>query len=286
MAKRLDQQRELGDFLRARRAELTPERLGLQVSGNRRRVPGLRREEVADLASISPDYYTRLEQGRLPTASSSALNAIAKALNMDPDQQRYLRQLARKGDDSSPNESDAPVRPATRVLLDNLTETPAMVLGRHMDILAWNQLASAMFGDFSRVPVERRNWVLLTFLDPDVRRMYSSWSTTARNCVSLLRMEAAANPSDPHLEKLVAELSDKDKDFARWWSSRHVVAQTAGTKSYRHEKVGEVVLDWQMLTLSDASNQSILVMTAEPGSPSQRALQELTCLSGQVAADI
>jgi transcriptional regulator with XRE-family HTH domain len=267
---------ELGDFLRARRAEVTPEEVGLPTSGHPRRVTGLRREEVAQLASISVDYYTRIEQGRLAGASASALAAIARALRLSLDETRYLHQLAHK--------SEAPrrrkrvqqqVHPQTQRLLDNLTDTPALVLGRHMSVLAWNCLAAALYTDFGTLPLRDRNLLRLTFLDPHIRDLYTDWESAARNCVAFARTDVAHSPADPELQALVGELSVLDEDFRQWWALHDVAYKTFGTKQFHHAVAGDLTLDWQILTCPHDPDQSIMVMTAPSGSPSQQALRFL-----------
>ncbi|MFG2949876.1 MmyB family transcriptional regulator [Streptomyces adustus] len=266
---------ELGDFLKARRAELRPDTVGLPEGDRRRRVPGLRREEVAQLASISTDYYTRLEQGSLP-ASAHVLAALARALRLDEDQRTYLYGLAGKSADRPRRRSAQRPRPHWRPLLDQLTASPAIVLGRYMDILAWNSLASALITDFSKIPAAQRNYVRLAFLDPAVRSLFDDWETTGRDCVAFLRMEAAQSPTDARLAALVGELSVQDADFRRWWASHDVALKTGGTKLLHHPVAGDLTLDWEMLTSATDPDQQLMVMTANPGTPSHQALSFLT----------
>jgi transcriptional regulator with XRE-family HTH domain len=186
---------ELGDFLKARRAQLTPHEVGLPEAGTHRKITGLRREEVPQLAAISVDYLTRLEQGRVQ-ASASVLSTLCRALRLDDDQQTYLYQLAGK----APRPRRRPAqkaRPAMRRLLDQLTQTPAIVLGRRLDILAWNASATALYTDFARIPARRRNYVRLLFTDPVFRGLHAEWRRDARIVVASLRMEAANDPDDP-----------------------------------------------------------------------------------------
>ena len=205
---------ELGDFLKARRAELSPQSMGLPDNGTLRRVPGLRREEVALLAAISTEYYTRLEQGRME-ASAPVLMTLARVLRLDDDQRDYLLELAGKDNARPRRRAAQKVRPQMRRLLDNLVDTPALVLGRRMDILAWNPLAAALMTDFSQIPEERRNSVRLVFTDPAMRNLYTDWEDVARTNVAFLRMEAADNPDDPRLSELVEELSVRDPQVPR-----------------------------------------------------------------------
>ncbi|MFC9761755.1 helix-turn-helix transcriptional regulator [Rhodococcus jostii] len=277
---------ELGRFLRARRAEVTPADVGLP-STDHRRVPGLRREEVAQLASISTDYYTRIEQGRLSGASAASLDAIAQALRLSPDQTSYLRQLARKPNIARGRRSAAQrVHAQTQVLLENLTNAPALVLGRHMQVLAWNALAAALYTDFSALPSADRNMLRLTFLDPHIRDLYVDWEDSARECVAFIRMDTAHAPTDPDLQALVGELSVHDKDFSRWWVSHNVAHKTFGTKRFRHPVAGEITLDWQMLTCPHDPQQSIMIMTAPPGSRSHQALRFLASWATEQFHDI
>jgi transcriptional regulator with XRE-family HTH domain len=275
---------ELGAFLRARRAEVSPEQAGLPTEHRSRRVPGLRREEVAQLAMISADYYTRLEQGRLTGASTSVLDAIADALRLGDDQRRYLYTLTNKK--VTPRTTRAEhVPPQTQLLLDNLVDTPALVLGRCLDVLAWNTLAAALFIDFGHIPPHDRNFVRLMFLDPEVRGRYADWQGIARTCVAFLRMAVAERPADPRLMEVAGELSVHDADFRTWWAERNVSYRTFGTKSLQHPVAGAFTLDWQLLHSGYDGGQSILAMTAPPGTRSHQALRFLSAWTGQSSAE-
>ncbi|MEV4340607.1 helix-turn-helix domain-containing protein [Streptomyces sp. NPDC049590] len=265
----------LGAFLKARRAQLTPRECDLPDAGSGRRVAGLRREEVARLAAISVDYYTRLEQGRV-RASAPVLATLTRALRLDEDQQSYLYALAGRSDDRPRRPPSAQrLRPAMRRLLDQLAHTPALVLGRRLDVLAWNQAAVALYTDFSAVPPDRRNYVYLLFSDPAVRGMHRHWEHDARDALAALRKEAAADPDDPRLARLVGELSAQDPDFGTWWAEHRVVTAAYGTKQYRHPLVGDLALDCDTWASPDGSGQRLMVLTAEPGSPSHDALRVL-----------
>jgi transcriptional regulator with XRE-family HTH domain len=264
----------LGTFLKARRSDIDPADIGLAVAGRPRRVPGLRREEVAELAMISTDYYTRLEQGRLSGASPAVLDALATALRLEPDERSYLYQLANKIDRPQPRKSRVErVLPQTQVLLDNLRDSPAMVLGRYMDILAWNPLAAAVFTDFAAVPRRQRNFLRMLFLDPAVRDCYVEWSPIARMCVGYVRA-AAEGQNGERLSELIGELSLSDLDFRIWWAEHHANYQTHGTKVLIHPMTGEFQLDWQMLHFGD-DHQTLMVMTAPAGSQSLEILHQL-----------
>ncbi|WP_431948808.1 helix-turn-helix domain-containing protein [Actinacidiphila sp. bgisy167] len=268
--------RELGAFLKARRAQLAPRECGLPPADSTRRVAGLRREEVAQLAAISVDYYTRLEQGRV-RASASVLAPLVRALRLDDDQQRYLYELAGKAD-AQPRRRRPPqrVRPALRRLLDQLAATPAVVLGTRMDVLAWNDAAAALYTDFSAIPPGRRNYVRMLFMDPVVRGMHRQWEHDARDAVAALRMQAAAESGDPELARFVGELSVQDADFRTWWAEHRVITTAYGTKHYRHRVVGDLTLDCDTWSSPDGSGQRLMVLTAEPGSPSYDALRILS----------
>jgi transcriptional regulator with XRE-family HTH domain len=269
----------LGDFLKARRAQLTPHEVGLPDAGTRRKVSGLRREEVAQLAAISVDYLTRLEQGRVQ-ASASVLITLARALRLDDDQQAYLYELAGKTLRRRRRPAQK-ARPAMRRLIDQLTETPAIVLGRRLHILAWNSGATALFTDFARIPAPRRNYLCLLFTDPAVRAMHTEWEHDARTAVASLRMEAAKDPGDPELAVLVGELSVQDADFRTWWATHQVTGTGYGTKHYRHPLVGDLTLDCDTWDSPDGSGQRLMVLTAEPGTPSHERLRILASWNAQ-----
>ncbi|RMI28849.1 helix-turn-helix transcriptional regulator [Nocardia stercoris] len=280
MTDRAPHLRELGEFLKTRRGELDPATVGLVVdSGRPRRVRGLRREEVADLAAISTDYYTRIEQGRL-APSEPVLAALVRVLRLDRAERDYLENLIGPGARRTPvRRGRQRVRPQIQRLLDQLTDTPALVLGRRLDILAWNRLAAALLTDFSAVPARQRNYVRLIFTDPAVRELYQDWEAVARTGVAILRMDAAANPADPDLAALVGELSVTDPQFRQWWADRHVAHQEFGTKVLRHPEVGELTLDWDTFTYAGDPAQQLVLWSAEPGSASHERLRILASWS-------
>ncbi|MBA0053940.1 XRE family transcriptional regulator [Streptomyces sp. AJS327] len=270
---------ELGEFLRARRARISPQTAGLPDTGAKRRVQGLRREEVALLASISTDYYTRLEQGRR-RASVPVLETLARVLRLDEEERAYLFALAGK-DAAGRRERPATqrVRPQLRRLLDDLASSPAMVLGRRMDILAWNPLAAALITDFGRLPERQRNHAWLLFTDPDVRALHADWENVAHSAVAMLRREAGQNPHDQRMASLVGELSMRDADFRRWWAEHHVMLRRRGSKVLRHPVAGEMALDWDALTCAGDPDQQLIVWSAEAGSPAHDGLRILASWS-------
>ncbi|MEU1535033.1 helix-turn-helix domain-containing protein [Streptomyces fagopyri] len=269
----------LGSFLMARRAELEPGQVGLPDPGTPRRVVGLRREEVAELAAISTDYYTRVEQGRM-RASAPVLAAIARALRLTDDQRTYLFDLAGRPPVESPVRPDRTVSTHTRRLLDQLTESPALVLSDTMDVLGWNRLAAALLIDFGRIPEKDRNYVWLLFVDPALRALYDDWEAGAHDCVAYLRMHTARRPDDPRLRDLVARMASHT-DFQRWWQSRDVAVQGVGNKVFHHPVAGTLTLDWDTLTSSTVPDQHVVVWTARPGSPSERGLRLLAASTAE-----
>ncbi|MET7637825.1 helix-turn-helix domain-containing protein [Streptomyces sp. NPDC005438] len=266
---------ELGEFLKARRTEVSPRAAGLPDTGAKRRVKGLRREEVALLASISTDYYTRIEQGRRQ-ASASVLATLARVLHLDDEERAYLFELAGKDATTPRRQATQKVQPQLRRVLDELTTTPAMILGRRMDILAWNPMAAVLLTDFSDLSEKHRNYVWLMFSDPDIRALHVDWENSARACVAMLRREAGNNPQDRRLAALVGELSLRDDDFRRWWGDHHVATRGRGSKVLRHPVTGDLTLDWDALACANDPEQQLVVWTAEPGSPSHDALRILS----------
>ncbi|WP_105971136.1 helix-turn-helix transcriptional regulator [Streptomyces geranii] len=262
---------ELGEFLKECRAQLSPRTVGLPETGSSRRLPGLRREEVARLLGISTHAYARLEQGRAPVPRS-VLAALVRVLHLDDDQREHLLGLAASGGYEPRRRPVQKVHPQLRRVLDELTTTPALVLGRQLDILAWNPLAAALLTDFALVPEKKRNYARLLFTDPAYRDLYLDWRTNARICVAHLRMEAARRPGDPGLTALVGELSVADAEFRQWWAGRPMTGLRMGTKRLRHPLVGDLTLDWDSLTCTADPEQKLVISTADPGSPSHDGL--------------
>jgi transcriptional regulator with XRE-family HTH domain len=274
MSRRDDGKNELGGFLRARRSELSPTDVDLPEGGTQRRVAGLRREEVAQLAAISIDYYTRLEQGRI-SASAPVLASLARVLRLDDDQRTYMNELAgNPAATASRRRAPQKVKPYLRRILD-LVDTPAIVMTPTHDVLAWNPLAAALMVDFGEFPERERNFVRLLFTDPRLRSLYPEWEDLARAVVAYLRMEAARKPDDPRLAELVGDLSIRDVQFRQWWAGTHVAVKRRGTRRYDHPVVGEITLAWDALTSDAEPDQQLVVYTAEPGSRSEQALREL-----------
>jgi len=265
---------QLGQFLKARRAELAPDDVGLPSGDSHRRVSGLRREEVAQLASISVDYLSRLERGRVP-ASTTVLTALAQALRLDDDQRAYMYQLGGKPAAARRPPPVQKARPAMKRLLAQLTETPALVIGKRFDILAWNPMAAALYTDFAAYEPRHRNYLYLLFNDPAMRALQPDWNYAASTSTASLRMEAANDPDDPRLAQLVGELSLHHDEFRTWWAAHKVNRTTAGRKHYNHPVVGELTLDCDMWDSPEGGGQRLMVLTAEPGTPSHERLRIL-----------
>ncbi|MFD8749879.1 helix-turn-helix transcriptional regulator [Kitasatospora sp. NPDC059577] len=278
----------LGAFLRTRRSRLRPEDVALPDYGGRRRVRGLRREETAQLAGVSVDYYTRMEQGRVPNPSTAVLDALARALRLDEDETRHLHRLAQPGPPARrtpPPPSDRrQVRPMLRRLLEELRDIPAVVMGRRMDVLAWNAAACALLGDYAALEPAERNIARITFLDPASRELFADWSACARENVAYLRLEAGRHPDDLQLAALVGELSLKSEEFCHWWAEHPVQDKTSGTKRFRHPVVGELELTYETLRAADDPGQALITYAATPGTPSHDALHMLLAWAAPPAA--
>ncbi|MDF2708799.1 MAG: transcriptional regulator [Nonomuraea muscovyensis] len=283
----MDTGRELGDFLRSRRARLRPEDAGLTTYGERRRVAGLRREEVALLAGVSVPYYVRLEQGRAANASDEILDAIARALVLDATERAHLRNLARPRPAAR---GPAPrVRPTVQRMLDT-AGTPAFVLGRRAELLAANRLAAVLFfgGTDAEpdLPAEGLNCARLVFLDPSFRALYRNWEDKARETVAFVRLDAGRHPDDRQLATLIGELSMKSPDFRRMWAEHDVRERSTGKVHLDHPLAGELLLDYETLRVGDDPDQALVTYLAEPGSAAEQALRFLASwAAGSAAAE-
>lgn len=281
----MDAKTQLGDFLQARRSQLRPEEMGVPTYGERRRVPGLRREELALLAGVSTSYYTRLEQGQSLSASPEVLDAIAGALRLDESERRYLHDLARVDRQRIRTRRPTPERvpETTRHFLDVLGDVPAVVLGRRSDVLAWNRLGHALFAghlDFDAPDrsAQRPSMARLVFLDCHVRDLYADWPNKARAVVGNLRLVAAQHPQDAALHALLGELSAQSDEFASMWADHRVRACTVAEHEMRHPLVGALTVTQQ--TMSTGSGPAVVVATTVPGSPSRAALALLAHVTG------
>jgi transcriptional regulator with XRE-family HTH domain len=266
---------ELGEFLRASRSRVSPADAGLADTRGRR-VPGLRREEVAQLAGVSVDYYTRLEQGRHTSPSPSVIEAIARALHLDQGARAHLLDLSqRAGHHASEPAQVQRVRPAVHAMLDSLVDHPAFVLGRRTDVLAANPLARALITDFDAIPAPQRNYTRWILLDPQAREVYEDWQSVAADVVGTLRLDAGRHPDDPLLNRLVGELTIKSPEFRKWWDDHRVHQRTHGTKRMRHPDVGPITIHYESMTLPGDPDQTLFVYTTEAGSASADNLRLL-----------
>jgi transcriptional regulator with XRE-family HTH domain len=273
----MDRSTEIREFLRTRRARITPDQAGLAPHPGARRVPGLRREEVAQLAGVSVDYYIRLERGRTRGISGTVLDAVARALQLDDTERAHLFDLAqptagraRRRRPLSPQR----VRPALYRALDSLS-VPAIVQGRRMDILAANPLGYALMTDFQARPHHERNAARFVFLDEAARALYTDWERVAGDCVATLRLYAGRHPDDPQLTELIGELSVHSDTFRRMWADHDVLAHTTGTKRLHHPVVGDLTLDYVVLAVEGDPDQTLVIYTPEPASPSAEAINIL-----------
>ncbi|MFD3440655.1 helix-turn-helix transcriptional regulator [Streptomyces sp. NPDC058685] len=285
----MDQIVELGEFLRSCRGRLEPGEAGVPLTA-RRRVPGLRREELALLAGVSVDYYTRLEQGRSRTASPEILDALATALHLDDTEHAHLFDLAHRRPVQSERARMSPperLTPAVHQLLATLdtADCPAFVLGRRTDVVASNPLARALIADFDAMPAKERNQARFVFLDPEARELYTDWETVAADTAALLRMDAGRHPADAQLGELVGELATRSQSFREYWAERRVNERTEGAKGYHHPVVGDLTVTYQALTLPGNTDQTLFIYTTEPQSPSETAMRLLATWCGGDAID-
>jgi transcriptional regulator with XRE-family HTH domain len=275
----MDNGNEMRDFLVSRRARITPDQAGLPAYGGNRRVAGLRREEVALLAGVSIDYYTRLERGRAHGASDGVLEGIARALHLDEAERAHLFDLARACAPATPRAPRRPapqqVRPSVRRILDSMTATPAYVRNARLDILAANQLGAALFAPVLTSPAQPANNARFLFLDPAAPGFYPDWERHAQDVVAMLRTEAGRNPYDKALSNLIGELSTRSENFRIWWAAHNVRFHRTGVKRFRHPVVGDLTLTFEALDLAADSGLRISAYTAELGTPSDDALKVL-----------
>jgi transcriptional regulator with XRE-family HTH domain len=272
----MDRREELTEFLKSRRARVQPEDLGLKVYGGRRRVPGLRREELAQAAGVSADYYVRLEQGRTDNVSQEILDAVADVLSLSEDERKHLALLAKPARRRVKRRTTTQrIRPGLQALLDSMTDVPAFVLGRRMDVLGWNRLAAALIADFGSLEPKDRNIPRLVFLDPATRDFYPDWEAVADETVGYLRMYAGRYPDDPELAELVGELSIHSPEFRQHWARHDVKDKTFGTKAQYHHLVGEITVQYETLQPPGEPDQLMVTYTVEPGSTSEQNLRLL-----------
>jgi transcriptional regulator with XRE-family HTH domain len=291
----MDHRSEVREFLSTRRDRITPDRAGLPAYGGNRRVPGLRREEVALLAGVSVDYYTRLERGDLSGASESVLDALARALQLDDAEASHLHDLARTANASpgarKPRKRTEAIRPSIQRLLDAITDAPAMIRSNYFDYVAANRLGRALYSPLFAEP--RPNSALFAFLNPQAPDFYIDWDRNTQDLVATMRGEAGRNPHDKRLTDLVGELSTRSERFRTLWAAHNVRYHRTGVKRLRHPVVGEIELTYEAFELPADPGLMLSTYTAEPGSPSADALRvlaswaatsDLAALSDQIAS--
>ncbi|OZM79491.1 helix-turn-helix domain-containing protein [Pseudonocardia sp. MH-G8] len=269
----------LGDFLQARRARLRPEDVGLREVGPRRRVQGLRREELAQLAGVSVSYYTRLEQGLSRGASAEVLDAIGRALRLETHEREHLERLADASRRTPRVRRPRPekVSEETRDLMRALDGVPALVLGRRTDVLAWNELGHSLLGGHLDPaspddPANRPNTSRMIFLDPHSRELYSDWRRKARAVVGNLRIAVGRHPEDPLLANLIGELTMKSPEFVAMWGDHRITPCDAASYDLHHPVVGGLTVTQQTLAIARSPEQNLIVVTTVAGSPSEEAL--------------
>jgi transcriptional regulator with XRE-family HTH domain len=268
---------EIREFLISRRARLTPTLAGLPPGGRARRVKGLRREEVAVLADISVEYYTRLERGNAAGVSCDVLDAVGRALQLDEAERSHLADLVRASNVTAPHRSYAvsQVRPAVKRIVDAITDAPAFVRNGRFDILYANPLAEALYSELFAEPARPVNSARFIFLSRRARTFYTDWETVAREVVAALHGEAGRNPFGEELSSLIGLLSTQSEEFRVLWASHDVRFHRSGIKRFHHPLVGDIALSYEVLDLSADPGLMILAYSAEPGSRSEAALREL-----------
>ncbi|MCA4135406.1 helix-turn-helix transcriptional regulator [Arthrobacter sp. M4] len=287
----MDIQQEVREFLTSRRSKITPEQAGL-AAGTRRRVPGLRRSEVAALAGVSVEYYAKLERGHVAGVSPAVLEGVARALQLDDVERAHLLHLVQAADGSDTLARPRP-RPSTewtpskslQWTLAAVTGGPAFVLNGRLDLLAANQLARAFFADMYSSDTTPPNMARFQFLNPVARRFYPDWDVIADMTVDVLRTEAGRNPHDKELHDLVGELCTRSDAFRTRWGAHNVIRHGAGSKRFHHPVVGDLTLTWQGSSVDAEPGLTLLIYTAEPGSVSEEALRLLASWSATQQAD-
>ncbi|GDY32135.1 transcriptional regulator [Gandjariella thermophila] len=251
-----------------------PGEVGLIAGGSLRRTPGLQREELALLAGLSVDYYTRLEEGVAHQPSSSVLDALARVLRLDDDERAHLFALAEQGPAAgTPAPAEEVRAPVLRVVTS--LPTPAWVCDHRLDVLAWNAPAEALHTRWSDLPVRERNLLRFTLLDPRAREMYVHWERVGRELIARLRASTTHWPDDARVTELVDELTEASPEFRAWWPYYDVVEPGYGPVEYQHPVLGHLELDYEMMRLAGPQEQHLLVLTAEPGTPSAERLARL-----------
>lgn len=283
----VDNRADIREFLATRRAKVTPEQAGLPAGGGRRRVPGLRREEVAVLAGVSTEWYVRLEKGHIGGVSDDVLDAVARALQLDEAERTYLFDLARAARPSRAPRRRAQLglRPSLQRILDSMTGTPAFIRNGRLDLLAINPLGRALYLPAFDIPDRPVNLARFNFLDRRAIDFYPEWNEAANTTVALLRTEAGRDPYDKALSDLIGELATRNEEFRTRWAAHDVRLHQAGVKHFRHPVVGLLDLDFDALELPAERGLTLTAYSAEPGSPSHDALTLLASWAATTTQD-
>jgi transcriptional regulator with XRE-family HTH domain len=284
----MDNRAEVREFLATRRAKITPEQAGLPQYGGSRRVPGLRRAEVALLAGVSPDYYVRLERGNLSGVSDSVLEAIARALQLDEAERAHLHDLARAANTTPRTRrrpARPPIRPAVQRLLDAMTDAPTFVRNGRLDILAVNALGQALYSPAFAGPDRPVNLARYCFLDHAAEDFYPNWDDAANTTVALLRTEAGRDPYDKALTDLVGELATRSSTFRTLWAAHNVRLHHTGVKQFHHPVVGPLSLGFEAMPLPADPGLTMTAYHAEPGSAAHEALRLLASWAATIPAE-
>ena len=275
----MDTSQEIREFLTSRRGRITPEQAGLRTYGTSpRRVPGLRREEVALLAGVSVDYYTRLERGNAAGVSDTVLEALARALRLDETERAHLFDLTRAAHTSTTRRRRRPqqrIRPTVQHMLDAMSGVPAFVRNGRLDIVGTNRLFRALYSQHFDDAAQPQNTALFLFLDPRATTFYLDWDRVAHDVVAVLRAEAGRDPYDRELSNLVGELSTRSEPFRKLWAAHNVRSHDTGLKRFHHPVVGELNLTFESMELVADPGLTMTVYTAEPRSKSEEALNLL-----------
>ncbi|RZB15752.1 XRE family transcriptional regulator [Streptomyces sp. F001] len=266
----------LGDFLRARREALKPHDVGLPEHG-RRRVPGLRREEVALLAGVSSDYYIRLEQGRENSPSPQVLDAVAQALKLDAEATDHLNRLCLTASQRPRDWGETDVSQQLLQLMDGWEHTPAFVVGPALDIMAANSLATTLHSGFEKFD----NLARMVFVDPAGREFYQEWERAAHSCVAEIRAAYGHDPESARIAEVVAELSAQSEEFAEIWQLHDVKSKSQEGKHLKHPQVGDLHINFAAFTVNGAPHQQLVVYQAEPASPTAAAFETLRAMATQ-----
>ncbi|MFJ1793372.1 helix-turn-helix transcriptional regulator [Kitasatospora griseola] len=282
----MDNQAEVRDFLRTRRDRITPQQAGIPTAG-RRRLPGLRREEVAMLAGMSSDYYAKIERGHLAGVSPEVLDALARALRLDDAETEHLHALARAANPAPARRRARPasetVRPSLQRFLDAITAAPAWIVDQRADVLATNPLARALLAPLLDDPDARGNTARFTFLSPAARSFYLEWERTADASAANLRTAAGRDPRDKALTDLIGELAARSDAFSTRWSAHAVRLHRTGTKRIRHPDVGDLELVYEGVELPDHPGWTMYAYTSAPGSPTEERVKLLGSLAATSA---